>query len=397
VNSALPCIAIIGRLGTPQLACLRSWRRQGVPCVFLHAAPAPLPRMVQALLGVRCVQLGPLRLDDPGFVARLAAVLEQERVQVLTCVSEPIGVALWNCQDRLPHGLRIAAVRPEAAGRLESKVEQDRLARAAGLEVLPSFTFAPGDAVDLPAARFPLVVRPDVALRVVPAFKVCVVHDNEALRQLVAGLAPHSCGVIAQPLVHGPNLLVHGYRSADGRFGGHVAFEVGVKHRGLTVTMRPVELASSIAFGCAQIERELGLSGVFHYEFIVDEQTGQARFLDLNPRLGGTTGKVLSAGYDEPMALLASQLPQGLPEARFLSPNLRPTGGKHQALRALWSVLRGTSTAADYPCPDRLRAVRELLAFIALGRDEIVRLDALRSSLGFALYKLLGRVAFRPR
>jgi predicted ATP-grasp superfamily ATP-dependent carboligase len=387
-----PRMAIIGRLGTPQLACLRSWRRAGVPCVFLHAAEASLPRAVQRLLGVPCVHLGPLRLDDDAFVARLSQALSEHGVQALTCVSEPIGVALWACRDRLPAGLQIAAAKPAAVQRLESKASQDGLAREAGLQCLPSWLFGPGDRVDnVPATAFPLAVRPDVARRVEPAFKVAVVASAAELQRIVDGLAPQSSAVIAQPLVRGPNLLVHAWRSTDGRCAGHLAFRVEVKHRGLTVVMRPVSLDPHIERGCARIEQRLGLSGVFHYEFIEDSRSGQAWFLDLNPRLGGTTGKALSAGYDEPLALVATLTPGGLTGKPFVG-LLRASGGKHQALRALVSTLLGHSTQADYPYPDRRRTLRALLAFLFGGRDELLRLNALPSLLGFALYQVSRRV-----
>jgi hypothetical protein len=380
-------IAIIGRLGTPQLACLRSWRRAGIDCVFLHADAAPLSRAVQWLLGVRCVQLGPLQLDDAAYVDRLAQVLVAEGIQALTCVSEPISEALWACQDRLPPGLRLLGVRPEASALLASKVEQDRLAREAGLDTLRSWHFLPGQRIELPPEDFPLVLRPDVARRVVPAFKLAVIDHLSALQRLVDGLAPHSSGVIAQALVRGPNLLVHGWRAADGALGGHVAFRVEVKHEGLTVVMRPVALDPRIAAGCARIENALGLTGVFHYEFIEDAASGRAYFLDLNPRLGGTTGKVLAAGYDEPMALLASLQAGASPRATFMHEPLRASGGKHQALRALLAAWRGRSTPADYPYPDRRRLRRALWAHLIGGRDELLRLGGLRSLLGFGLYQ----------
>ena len=388
---AWPCIALLGRLGTPQLACLRSWRRAGVPCVFLHADAAPLPRVVAWLLGVRCVHLGPLRLDDPGFVQRLAAVLAEVGAQALTCVSEPISVALWACRDQLPAGLRIASVRPEQARLLESKVSQDRLARESGLDTLPSHHFVPGQRVQLPPHAFPLVLRPDVARRVEPEFKVAVVHDLAACQVLVDGLAPTSSGVIAQPFVRGPNLLVHAWRSACGRQHGLLAFRAEAKHKGVTVVICPVELDPQIADGCRRMGQALGLTGVYHFDFIVDERSGRTCFLDLNPRLGGTTGKVLSAGYDEPLALVSTLLPEGLPVPRFMATSLRAAGGLHQALSALVGSLQGTSTDADYPHPRRRRLGQLLARHLLTGRDELLRLEALRSLLGFALYQLARR------
>ncbi|MDP2006066.1 MAG: hypothetical protein Q8K45_10360 [Rubrivivax sp.] len=395
MTPALPCIAILGRLGTPQLACLRSWRRQGLRCVFLHADAAPLPRLVQALLGVPCVHLGPLRLDDPAWVARLSAALAQAGVQALTCVAEPVSEALWACRAALPAGLRIVSVQPRQAEALASKWRQHGLARAAGLQTLAGWYLRPQEPVRLPADAFPAVVRPDVARRTAPAFKVEVVQDSAALQRLVDGLGPVSEGVVVQPLVHGPNLLVHAWRSADGRCAGHVAFRVEVKHEGLSVVLRPVEADAALLEGCARMAQALALHGVFHFDFIEDPATGRAYFLDLNPRLGGSTGKALAAGYDEPLALLATLVPGGLPASAFVGAALRGAGGKHQALRALVSVLRGRSTAADYPCPARGRTVAALLRFLLSGRDEVLNLAGWRSALAFGGYQLGKRLARR--
>jgi hypothetical protein len=382
----LPRMAILGRLGTPQLACLRSWRRAGVPCVFLHTGGWPLPALAVKLLGVPCVHLGQLQLDDPAHIARLAVALRETGVQALTCVSEPISVALWAARAQLPPEVRIVSVGPAAVLELAAKSRQHQLARDCGLDTLPSWCFQPGEIAAVPAQYFPIVVRPDDARAAQPAFKVEVVDDAVALQHLIDRALPGSSPLIAQPLVTGPNLLVHAWRDADGIEHGHVGFSVDVKHRGLTVVMRPVELTNQVIEGCAGMARSLGLTGVYHYEFVVDAQ-GHARFLDLNPRLGGTTGKALAAGYDEPLALVSTVAPGAVPRGAFVSPRLTDSGGKHQALRALWSAVRGASTAADYPYPARGRLVSELVRYLLTGRDELLRGDALPSLLAFALYQ----------
>ncbi len=386
-----PRIALLGRLGTPQLACLRSWRRQGVPCVFLHVGHWPLPGLVRSLLGVPCVHLGPLAFDDPAWVARLAQALRDSGAEAITCVSEPISERLWALREHWPAGVVVAAVPPDAVRRLASKDRQRELARASGLQTLSSWCLAPGEPVPpLPEAVFPLAVRPDVAAEAVPPFKVEVVADRAALQRLVDLQFPGSSPLIAQPLVRGPNLLVHGWREASGRCCGNLGFAVEVKHRGLTVVMRPQPLPEAVAQGCGRMAEALGLQGVFHFEFVVDAD-GVPRFLDLNPRLGGTTGKALAAGFDEPMALVATLRPGQVPRSRYVAPKLAVSGGKHQALRALWGTLRGTSTDADYPHPQRGRAVAALLRYLLTGRDELLRAGAWRSLLAFALYQA-GRV-----
>jgi hypothetical protein len=348
---------------------------------------------VRWLLGVPCVHLGPLALDNVDFVARLARALSEHRVDALTCVSEPISVALWDCRDQLPARVRLVSVRPEQARVLASKWFQLELARSCGLQTLPAWRFAPGEtarAGDVPIDAFPLVLRPDIATQANPPFKLRVVDSADALRVCLDALVPGSSPVVAQPLVTGPNLLVHGWRAADGRWGGHVAFRVEVKHGGLTVLMRPVELPAEVARGCREMESQLRLTGVFHHEFILDEARGLCCHLDLNPRLGGTTGKALAAGYDEPLALVATLQAEPMPRLRFLR-TLRPAGALHQAARALLAALRGSSTSADYPYPDRRLVVRRLLGFAFSGSDELLRLAALRSLLGFGLYQVMGR------
>jgi hypothetical protein len=391
MNAAtLPRIALIGRLGTPQLACLRSWRRHGVPCLFVHTGHWPLPRVVAALLGVPCVHLGPLQLDDPAWVAMLSQVLLRAGAQALTCVSEPISEGLWAVREALPPGLRIVSVAPDAVQQLRSKDRQTRLARSSGLPTLPSWCFAPGEQAMMPGTAFPVAVRPDDARRADPPFKVEVVPDLAALQRLLDGQALGSSPLIAQPLVHGPNLLVHGWRDARGHCAGHVAFRVEVKHRGLTVVMQPEPLSEALAQGCTLMAQALGLSGVYHFEFVVDAH-GRPRFLDLNPRFGGTTGKALSAGYDEPMALMATLAPGHVPSEWFVGAEMACSGGKHQALRALFSALLGRSTEADYPWPQRGRTVGALLRYLFTGRDELLRANAVPSLLAFVLYQL-GRV-----
>jgi hypothetical protein len=224
-----------------------------------------------------------------------------------------------------------------------------------------------------------------------------VVDDAPALQRHIDALAFGSTGIVAQPLVRGPNLLVHAWRAPGGRWGGQVAFRVDVKHRGLTVLLRPVDLEAATAAGCARMAQALGLEGVFHFEFIEDPGSGRAYFLDLNPRLGGTTGKVLAAGFDEPLALLATMQEGPQPGVAILAQGLRAAGGKHQALAALWSALRGRSTEADYPYPDLGRLLPQLAGQLLHGRDELLRADALPSLLGFVLYQLAKRLAGRFR
>jgi hypothetical protein len=410
---AIETLGLVGRLGTPQLACLRSWRRAGVACAFLHADLQPLRAPVARLLAVPCTDLGPLRPEDEAWVQAFIAAVERHGVTALTCVSEPISQMLWALQPRLPPGVRVVSARPEQIALLASKQQQRQAAEAAGLPTLPTWLLRPGamacaDAAAIPGLAYPLVLRPDVQRQAEPGFKLAVVDNPAALQARLPALQrPGAVAWVAQPLVQGPNLVVHAWRHGGARVqpaddaqpgprAGHVGFVTEIKHQGLAVLLRPVSLPPALQQGCARMAAGLGLTGVFHFDFVQCARSGQLYFLDLNPRLGGTTGKVLAAGYDEPLALVGTLQGRGLPQACVVAPRLRPAGGRHQALGALLRIVRGARSVADHPIDSRLRTCAALLAFLLFGRDEVLRAEALGSTLAFVLHQVFQRLPGRP-
>ncbi len=427
-------VAVAGRLGTPQLACLRSWRRQGLRTVFLHTAPVPLPAVVRAVLGVllgtRCVHMGPLPTGGDSaqgapsqpagerLATRWAQVLAQESVAALSCVSEPEAMALWALQPRLPAGLRLLCARPLVLGPLASKLAQHQAAQRAGLSVLPCWTFSPGATACVPPSAFPMVLRPDVPRAAGNPFKLLVVHDAQALQAVLSALPAACPGLVGQPLVRGHNLLVHGWRApqasgvlasaglvgAESGAAGHLAWRAEVTHAGFTVLLQPVELDPALQRACARLEASLGLQGVFHYDFVQCPQTGQCYFLDLNPRLGGSTGKVLASGYDEPLALLATAWPGRWAQAAFVETPRRAAGARQQALAALWADLRGRRSDADQPALGLPGLRPRLLRFVWAGCDELftppagqrgaaARARMLASLAALLIYRLWGLAA----
>jgi hypothetical protein len=416
---------VAGRLGTPQLACLRSWRQQGLHTLFLHTGqvplPAPLRWLLGVLLGTPCVHLGPLQAGAPMAsgqrsgqqrheqqAARWAQALTAHGVTALSCVSEADSLARWSLQPRLPASVQLLCARPLVLGRLASKAAQHRAAQQAGLPVLPSWSFTPGATVCLPPSAFPMVLRPDVQRAAGNPFKLRVVADGEELRAVLAALPAACPGLVGQPLVRGSNLLVHGWRAAqasqalasagvagaESAAAGHLAWRAEVTHAGFTVLLQPVALDPALQRACVRLEAALGLQGVFHYDFVQCAETGRCYFLDLNPRLGGSTGKVLASGYDEPLALLATAWPGRWAASAFTGAQRLQAGARHQALAALCADLLGRRSSADQPAPGQAGLRRRLLSFLWRGRDEIFSagpgpagVATLSSLLGFLLYQ----------
>ena len=99
-------------------------------------------------------------------------------------------------------------------------------------------------------------------------------------------------------------MVIDGFRACGAKVASLIGFIVTLKNDGVTVTLEPWELSPGITDSCQQFVQAAGLVGVFHFELLLEPATTKLWFLEVNARLGGTTGKALAAGYDEPAALL---------------------------------------------------------------------------------------------
>ena len=179
--------------------------------------------------------------------------------------------------------------------------------------------------------------------------------------------------IVAQPFVSGPNLVVHAARSADGSWDHHEAFCTSIKSAGLAVALQPFALPAGLLDACRRFEQAVGLRGVFHYDFILDRASGEAFFLEVNPRLGGTTAKVYAAGYDEPAMLPAAFFQPGAHRVDLDRPR-NASVSRIAAVRYGLSLLRAAPSVLDYPPYRDPRAFGQLAKALLLHRDEVFRL-----------------------
>lgn len=260
---------------------------------------------------------------------------------------------------------------PEVYAIVESKARQAEIASRTGLPLMPTFILdAHSERLD---ATGPFVLRPDIARIVRPHFKAKLVGTAEEALSVARGMTSPEGRIMVQPFVAGPNLVIHAARASDGSWDHHEAFYTEIKTAGLAVALRPYALPDALLDACRRFEQEIGLRGVFHYDFILDPNSGKAFFLEVNPRLGGTTGKVFAAGYDEPAMLPPAFLQSG---AHRIDPGTRrrPSISRIAAVRYGLSLLRHEPSMLDHPAQRDGRAFGDLVKALFLHRDEVFRL-----------------------
>jgi len=79
-----------------------------------------------------------------------------------------------------------------------------------------------------------------------------------------------------------------------------------MKFEGITLELKPFPIDERIAGCCRNFVNEVGLTGPFHFELLYSAETSIFHYLEINPRLGGTTDKVFRLGFDEPLWTLAA-------------------------------------------------------------------------------------------
>ncbi len=183
---------------------------------------------------------------------------------------------------------------------LWDKACQVRLAAQCGFDVLPTYTLCSAeDIATIPNEAFPVVIRPSYLNSAVPAFKAKVLATRREVSELFAA-TQWSHPPIVQRFCLGPNLVLNGVRAESGEWLGLRLFNVYRKYHGFSVSMEPIPLPPAMDRAARSFVESAGLTGPFHFELLANPADNKAYFLEINCRLGGTTGKVMELGFDEP-------------------------------------------------------------------------------------------------
>lgn len=269
--------------------------------------------------------------------------------------------------------------------RLAGKKEQLALARDVGFPVLPTWIVtAPAEVATVPASAFPVVVRPDRQYATLPEFKAEQLGSSAALGQFVAELPLLEQPLVVQPFRPWPNLLVHGVRAEDGRLLALRSFLVYRKFEGVALSLREVPFPPGVEQASRDFADAAGVVGCFHYDLLYAPDEQRAYFLEINPRLGGTTEKVACFGFDEPVLTLVAF---GFPLAGDppIPVKRRPVANRRALFKHMCYALGGRLTALDYPSAGRLAHFwRSCLEWFTT-RDTVFDWRDLRGSLWYYL------------
>ncbi len=370
----------LGPIGPQALACLRSWGRRGLKagmiCVQGATAPPPRSRYLTDWVSVPREELHtPVARDKIGdFLSRFEA-------ESLICVNERTAMWLQDERERFPPKTVLCLPRREEIANVLSKKAQASAARRAGFSTLPTYIIASKafDTQSISQNHFPLCLRPTGDGPVRPRFKVLVVSDTQELQSLLNGISRLDGSIIAQPFKSLPNLVIHGARTRDGRVLALTSFLVDRKFQGVTLTIRHIKMPVGLSEKTAMFAQEMGLIGPFHLELLFDPDSQECHFLEVNNRLGGTTGKVLACGYDEPMLALAAF---DCAEEPSMSLSTKSVTNRMALFSYIKAALTDKLTVLDYPQESNNARLRHATKAGVSFRDELVQFDDLPGSVG---------------
>lgn len=244
--------------------------------------------------------------------------------------------------------------------RLWDKAYQVRLAEQCGFDVLPTYMLHSADDIaTIPDDVFPAVLRPSYLNSAQPAFKARVLASHNEMSAFYASTT-WTHPPIVQRFCLGPNLVLNGVRAQSGKWLGLRLFNVYRKYHGFSVSMKPLPLPAAMDSAARRFVEAAGLTGPFHFEFLASPADNKAYFLEINCRLGGTTGKVIELGFDEPGLLFTAfniANAQPLPPLRA---HRRVTSLRLNLTQA-WNDLRNRRDPLAYPRLPRAQSIAAAL------------------------------------
>jgi hypothetical protein len=380
----MTAVVILGPWGPEVLAFSRSLGRHGIGTYLLQATDQPLQRW--SLSSLRGAATMPASLaHTPEGIARIRQYVHDVDASAVVATGDSDLIWLDRHRHEFEPRCRVLVQPAESLIRLFSKRHQAELAADAGLMLLATYVLArPEDAETIPEGAYPLALRPDRRGEVEPDFKVRLVSSRAEMQQALRLCTRIDSPILAQPFKRLPNLVVHGVRSPGGEMIASRCFRVPRKFEGVTLTLEPVAFPDGLEPRCAEFARLAKITGCYHLEFLHSESDGRDYFLEVNARLGGTTDKVVRAGFDEPLLLL---------QAYGLATALPPTGerpvrcvaNKRALLKHVAWAVRGELTPLDYPDVSRLTHIALSCRDLVVARDSVFEWGDLAGSITFHL------------
>jgi hypothetical protein len=157
------------------------------------------------------------------------------------------------------------------------------------------------------------------------------------------------------------------------------SFIATMRFQAVTLELRPFPMDAKVAECCRKFVNEVGLTGPFHFDLLYSVETNTFHFLEINPRLGGTTDKVFRLGFDEPLWALAAY-GFDVRARQYRSPGGRPVVNRRSVLKHIFWVARGRLSPLDYPLVGPFRHLLLSLLCLLRAKDSIASANDLRGT-----------------
>lgn len=299
-----PKVLVLGADFQHSITVVRSLTEAGYEVIL--GRPDGKRSYVEDSLHVSEVWEYPEGLDQPeAFVAQLATEAARREVSLVFPVGEGELSMIDAARGLIPENLPV--VLPETNA-LRTCLEKDRaceLARAVGVPVPRQFVVHDLEGLHEAAGTigFPCVVKPRESHYPFFGRKALICDSAETLRRSLPQWPEGNDALIVQSFSrgrrHNCDLLAD-----DGELLEY--FEMAIlrtnRHDGTGLSVDLVSVAPTHALRehCRRIMASLRYTGPAMIQFLVDEQTGEARFLEINPRLDAFCGAARFAGCDMP-------------------------------------------------------------------------------------------------
>jgi hypothetical protein len=307
----------------PMLYFARRVRSAGVRVhlVEMVHSPRAFVRPSNAVEAGGLVLLWPA-VDTEQGLAAIQRFVESVDASALIASDDSLLSWLGRNRARFEPRCKVAAPEPAALESLWNKAHQVDRAAQSGFDLLPGWSIASRQDIDaIPAHAFPVVIRPVLSSSALPFFKARVLRTRNGLHDFYAATR-WTHPPIVQRFCLGPNYVLHGTRSETGEILALRLFLAYRKYAGFTTSMCSIPLPAELAAAARTFVDAENLVGPFHFELLGCEADSTLYFLEINCRLGGTTGKATQLGYDEPGLLLQAyglKTPGALPEVPVYS------------------------------------------------------------------------------
>ena len=309
-------------------------------------------------------------LDLPLFrtgegIATVKSFVENVQADAILSADDWILTQLGKNRAEFEPRCVVLAPDPVMLERMWNKIHQAELAASSGFDVLPSYVLtSEADVAFIPDNAFPVVVRPSDLNSAQPNFKAQVLNNRDDLTFLYNSTL-WTRPPIVQSFRLAPNYILHGVRSLSGEFLALRLFRAYRKYRGFCCSLEPMPLPAQLEAAARQFIEQADVTGPFHFDLLACKAEDKTYFLEINIRLGGSSGKVVELGFDEPGLMLAAfnvrpaiPLPPLRAHPRVTSLGLN--------FMQIWNDLRNRRDPLAYPQLPRFQSIVAALSEVIL-------------------------------